>query len=155
MNLINMITRSLRRPLILAAMALSVVSATTQAAGIKIECRVSGYSTAGWIEVRTGSNTGGRVQRDSSGYYTDRVQRGEPLRITYLPQTLSERCQGGSWGGIFKFDHGYRASQTFWSVPLAYVISTTCPTDPNWDNVQADISTNLGYFVRRIPIGTR
>ena len=99
MKLINSIVRSVGRPVALALLGLIAFTAASNAARIKMECKVKGYSTAGWIEIRTGSNTGGRVHGSGSSAYTDRVSRGEPLRITYVAETASERCQGGIWAG--------------------------------------------------------
>ncbi len=156
MNILNKIQRLVRGSAVLALVAIPLLSGSAKAATIKMECKVVGYSTAGWIEIRTGSGTGGRVQRDSLGRsYTDRVQRGEQLRITYSPDSPSEVCKGGKWGGIFKFDHGFRSTSDFGRVKLPYTLTVTCPKDPNWDNVQADILTSRGYFVKRIPIGSR
>jgi len=155
MKLINSIVRSFSRPVALALLGLIAFTAASQAARIKMECKVKGYSTAGWIEIRPGSNTGGRVHGSGSSAYTDRVKRGEPLRITYIADSASERCKGGSWGGIYKFDHGYQSTKDFGVVNLPYVITTTCPENPNWDNVHADIMTSRGYFYKRIPIGSR
>lgn len=155
MNTTSTIITKLGRYLLGAILGALLLTSASQAATITLECKVAGYSTAGWIKVVPGSNTGGRVVRDAYGrFYTDRVQRSEPLRITYAPQGW-ERCWGGNWGGIYKFTGGYRSFANFGAVALPFAMVVTCPTDPSWDQVYADISTSLGYFRQRIPIGTR
>lgn len=155
MKIKNIIGGKLVRSVTLALLGMVAFTVAASAANIKLQCKVAGYSMAGWIDIRPGSGTGGRVQYENGKAYTDRVQRGEPLRITYTAEKVTERCQGGSWGGIYKFTNGYNSMLDFGQVSLPYVITTTCPANPNWDNVHADIRTSLGYFSKRIPIGSR
>src|SRR5690349_13396638 len=131
MKILNLITRTAGRTVaiaLLGVMGFSVASA--KAATIRMECRVTGYSTAGWIEVRPGSNTGGRVQKDAAGYYTDRVQRGEPLRVKFSP-TGSEYCYGGALTGAY-WDGGGNGVSAAW---LPLTLTGTVTTNPNIDNV--------------------
>lgn len=143
------------RSLVFGAVGSMLLATASNAATINMECKVAGYSSAGWIKIIPGSNTGGRVQKDASGVpYTDRVQRLEPLRITYTAKG-TERCSGGYYGCILKFTGGFQSFAAFNQVPLPYTMVVTCPGDPAWDNVIAGISTSMGCFVSRVPIGTR
>ena len=150
MKLTQIIARSIGRVAALALLGSMALVSAAKAANIKMECRVAGYSTAGWIEVRPASNTGGRVQRDGSGYYTDRVSRGEPLRVNFLP-TGAEYCYGGALTGAY-WDSGSTGIAAAW---LPFAMSGRLTTNPGVDNVHVWVYTNMGYFNKRIPIGTR
>jgi hypothetical protein len=143
----------------LLAVASFALTAMLNAASINYEVQVPGYSGAGWIKVKPElrSQLGGRVAYlpQHGGWVTDRVARGEQLQITYVPSTATERCRGGHWGGLFTFSGGYKEMGSFGQVSLPYRLRVTCPTGTTWDNVHADIQTNLGYFIKRVPIGSR
>src|SRR5690349_2080444 len=124
---------------LMSVLALLSFSAAANAASIRIECKVAGYSTAGWIEVRNGSNTGGRVQRDSAGrYYTDRVQRGESIRLTINPTIPGEYIAiGGAVsvkvGEPYNFDT-HRQVGFFFPGPLPFSEVTSIPDNAGWSS---------------------
>ncbi len=142
----------LLRKMILTLGLLATVAAA-QAVSLTFECKVANYSGAGWIEVRTGSNTGGRVVYDSrtGRYYTDRVQRGEALRITCSPTVSREYAVGGFLYTL----NAPNPMALFASAPLPVSRVISCPTNPSWDNVYVGVETSSGYYERRIPIGQR
>lgn len=152
MKFIKAIARTLVRPAALALLALFAFSGAAKAANIKMECKVAGYSLAGWIEVRPGSGTGGRVQRDSAGrYYTDRVQRGEAIRVNVSATTAIERCLSGALTGAY-WDNG---GGLIGAAPLPFSLTGRVPTNVNVDNLHLWVYTNSGFFDKRVPIGSR
>jgi hypothetical protein len=159
MNPLAKLTRFTRGCALTLILGAGLLQTAVRAADITMECKVAGYSTAGWILIVPGSNTGGRVQYNAlqKRFYTDRVQRLEPLRITYKPTSPGEACRGGRWGGLFTFSGRYKELGTFGPVPIPFRLDVICPNDPSWDNVQADIYTSKApyYFVKRVPIGRR
>lgn len=152
MKFIKNIARTLVRPAALALLALFAFSGAAKAANIKMECKVAGYSLAGWIEVRPGSGTGGRVQRDAAGrYYTDRVQRGEAIRINVTASTPVERCLNGAISGAYWDNGGGLIGASL----LPFTLSGRVPTNTSVDNLHVWVYTNSGFFDKRVPIGSR
>ena len=137
----------------LGVFGLMALGSSAQAASFALQCKVAGYSSAGWIEIRPGSGTGGRVQYDRNRrvYYTDRVSRQEPLRVMITASRASEVCHNGGFAGAYA-DNG---SQSFGNVRLPLTIVGKVTSDPRADNVHLWIRTSAGYFDTRIPLGRR
>ena len=158
MQINNIIARTTKRLVLLATLAVGLFAGQAHASSISIECKVAGYSLAGWIQVRPGSNTGGRVQYDAAHavYFTDRVSRGESMRLTFKPTVAGEFAY---WGDIFPETHYSLYKGYFANVWLPFAEVLTCPTDPSWDNVYAEVCTTApypnNYNKLRIPIGSR
>jgi hypothetical protein len=92
-------------------LALAALTLTTalQATNINYEVKVAGYGGAGWIKVKPELRTvlGGKVAYRplDGGWVTDRVARGESLRISITPSTRAERrCRGALIGVIANND---------------------------------------------------
>ncbi len=139
---------------ILALSALAV-SAAVNAASINYQVQVSGYSKAGWITVvpELRGLLGGRVANlpKYGGWVTDRVSRGEPLRITILPDRPREtQCRGALVG--ISSSNGQAA---FGLVRLPVSGTWVVTRDPSFDNVHLTVFTEAGVFDKRVPIGTR
>jgi hypothetical protein len=95
--------KSIRKITALITLAMSVfASSGAEAASYKIETIVPGYT--GYVVVRPELRyvLGGRVRWNSSikAFETDRVARGERLRITVRPSTLGERCNNFAIAGV-------------------------------------------------------
>ncbi|MSU36221.1 MAG: hypothetical protein EXS36_14215 [Pedosphaera sp.] len=97
---------------------------------------------------------GGKVRWDAARgcYVTDRVARGEVMRISITPSTPKERClrialEGIAPGNQFVYDK---------VIFLPYVtFNFRVSTSPSYDNVDLNIFTFSGAFSKRIPIGSR
>lgn len=156
MNLLNLIVRNVRKPLVVAALGMAILSHVTHAATIKMECKVAAYSAAGWIDIRPGSNTGGRIQFDpvQRCYYTDRVSRGEPLRVTFFPSPGGEFAY---WGYIAPDSIPSAWTGGFQNVWLPFSEVVACPVSPGWREVRAYVHTSTWPydFSRSVPIGAR
>ena len=88
----------------LLTIALVALTTALHAASINYEVQVAGYSKAGWIKIRPElrSILGGRVANlpQYGGWVTDRVARGENLRVTITPDNRVERHCRGSLVGV-------------------------------------------------------
>ena len=61
---------------------------------IGFSCKVPGYSSgSGWVRIDEGSRSGGRVIRTSSEMVTDRVARGETLRVVIDDPSFTKKCK--------------------------------------------------------------
>jgi hypothetical protein len=147
--------KSIRKTIALAALALSVfASSGAEAATFKIETLVPGYT--GYVLVRPELRfvLGGKVRWNSSinAFETDRVARGERLRITIRPSTAGERCHNLAIAGVTS-SNGFAA---FNFVNLPYVETRFgVSTNTSFDNVMVRTLTSTGYYETRLPIGRR
>jgi len=142
---------------IAAAVAALATPQWAQAQTIQYETKVAGYSNSGnggWILVKAGVNTGGRVtnagRRDA---FTDRVKRGEPLRVTITEQG-NPACEVAETIVGVVADNGFvRAAP----VKLPFTGTFEVGGNPSLDNVTAVVlNKKTGKVVtRRVPIGTR
>jgi hypothetical protein len=129
--------------------------ATTQAATLTFEVQVKGYSGAGWIGVRPELRgvLGGKVAYlpQYGGWVTDRVARGESVRISILPRTAQEgRCKVAALG--------VNSNSTFAGLailPLPAVATWQVSQDPSFDSVRMAVNTAFETTEHRVPIGTR
>lgn len=131
------------------------VGAAVHAASINFEVQVPGYSRAGWVKVRPELRAllGGKVAflPQHGGWVTDRVSRGETMRISILPDRAREtRCRGALVG--VSAANGY-AEFGLTRLPVTGTWSVT--RSPSFDNVRITAVTEAGVFERRIPIGSR
>ena len=132
-----------------------VLTTALQAANINYEVQVPGYSKAGWVKVRPElrSLLGGKVANlpQYGGWVTDRVARGETLRVTITATTPAERrCRGGIVGVIANND---LVSIQPVLLPATGIWNVT--RNPRIDNVYLSIATESGFFDKRVPIGSR
>ncbi len=155
MKTLKALARNLCRPVTLAALGIALLATTSRAATIKFETKVAGYSSAGWILVlpEMRAQLGGRVtyDRNRGCWITDRVQRGEQIRVTVSPSTRTERCHNGSITGIFSASGSF----TFGFVPMPFGYVFEVSKFQNFDNVYIWVYTTSGLFEKRIPIGLR
>lgn len=158
MNTLQKITRRFGKTLAMAALLLGLGLGQAEAAKIKMEVKVAGYSTAGWILVvpELRSTLGGKVRfiAEYGCYVTDRVQRGETMRLTISASTATERCQKGAWTGVVSLSDPNQLF-TIGAVTLPYVNTAKVTTNPLADEVYAYAITSAGTFAKRVPIGTR
>ena len=156
-NMKNIISRA-AKIVGLCAVACTLGFSQSKAADIKFEVKVPGYTQRGngWALVlpELRSVLGGKVHWDSgrNQYITDRVSRGETMKITITPTTPAERCDSMACVGIGPGD--------IWTfnkdVRLPYVINNFwVSTNPAYDNVFVKVHTTSGWYSKRIPIGTR
>ena len=147
--------KSIRKITALITLALSVfTSSGAEAASYKIETIVPGYT--GYVLVRPELRyvLGGKVRWNSSikAFETDRVARGERLRITVRPSTPGERCNNFAMTGVTS-SNGFVA---FNLVSIPYVETRFgVSKDPSFDNVLLRTVTSTGYYETRLPIGRR
>lgn len=138
------------------ASASNVATAT-----ITFETRVAGYSNsgnAGWIKVTDTCGGGGRVVRaGTTSACTDRVARGEPIRVT-ITSGQSSRSQMVAFTGVSS-SNGFSAGSI---VTLPQSATFVVSHDPSFDNVYVAVvllspsSTPFGAVQqRRVPIGRR
>ncbi len=152
MKSIKNIVRNLCRPVAITALGVTLLAQTTQAATIKFEAKVPGYSKGtGWALVVNGAPKAMVWHPELNCYVTDRVSRGEPIRITVSPSNGAERCDRVAWAGAYS-DTGLLS---WFNVRLPFVATGKVPTNPSQDNVYVWTSTSAGFFERRVPIGTR
>ena len=142
----------------LMAIAGTLGFSQSQAASITLQVKVPGYSQRGdgWVLVlpELRSQLGGAVRWDNTRgcYITDRVSRGEEMKITITPSTPTEKCTrialtGIAPGNTWYFDR---------LVGLPYVITGfRVSTSPAYDNVYVNVATFSGLFDKRLPIGSR
>ena len=138
----------------IVALTSLILSGASQAAEFKLETSVKGYP--GYVLVNPSLRyvLGGRVRWNSSlhCYETDRVSRGERLRISILPSTRGEICKSGAIAGITSSN----GSAYFQSVNLPYVETRFgVSTNPSFDNVHLIALTSSGRYEIRLPIGRR
>ncbi len=141
----------------LAAGLLVLLSPGASAANVQLETRVAGYSSAGWILVLPGLNgsLGGRVRFDraTNRWITDRIQRGEPLRLTVIPTTATERAQTEATVVLLPDSRGPAITQR---IPLPFTGTMTVPADPIFREVVLEVwFTPLVWQRTNLPIGTR
>ena len=153
----NTLHQSINMKFTKSLLAVTVVALTTalKAASINYEVQVAGYSTAGWIKVRPELRgiLGGRVANlpQYGGWVTDRVSRGENLRISILPDNRVERkCRLSLVGVIANND---LVSLQGALLPVTGVWNVT--RNPNIDNVYLAVVTETGLYEKRVPIGSR
>ena len=118
---------------------------------IKYEVKVKGYSSSGWIEIRDGKNVGGKIIRDGSGTWTDRVARDEPLRVTI---TGGRKCKVKDAIVGVVADNGFVRGLI---VDLPFTREFVVSKNPAFDNVTVVVinTENSKVVTRRVPIGTR
>jgi hypothetical protein len=140
--------------------ALSSAS-TMSTATITFETRVAGYSNsgnAGWIKVTDTCGGGGRVVRGgTTSACTDRVARGEPIRVT-ISSGQSNRSQMVAFTGVTS-SNGFGAGSI---VTLPQTATFVVSHDPSFDNVYVAVvllspswTPFGGLQQRRVPIGRR
>lgn len=156
----SFLTRNLARFAAAAALAFSLCSPAAKAVDIKMETKVPGYTGrgSGWVLVlpELRSVLGGAVRWDSARgcYITDRVARGETMRITLAPTTPSERFWRLALTGIAPGEQWYFDQL----VLLPYVNANfRVSTNPAYDNVFINVFTTSTPtpVSKRIPIGSR
>ncbi|MGV3773772.1 MAG: hypothetical protein ACO1QB_12780 [Verrucomicrobiales bacterium] len=138
------------------ALVAAISGATVaKAANIVIETAVPGYRGYALVIPELRAKLGGRVMWDSTSgrYITDRVARGEQLKISVTPSNRKETgCRSGAIAGVHAqngyFNYGavrIPLNDARWKVSK----------DPRMDNVHLWVITNAGYFEKRFPIGNR
>lgn len=138
---------------IIAAVVLT--SAASQAATITLQVQVKGYSSAGWVLVRPElrSVLGGKVAYlpQHGGWVTDRVARGEAVRLNITPSSpREEKCKVAVLG--VNINNAFAGVQ---AVPLPCVGSFVVSSDPRVDSVRMAVNTAFGTTEYRVPIGSR
>lgn len=144
---------SLTTKMILAALV-SLIAPHADAASFKLETLVPGYTGYVLVKPELRSVLGGRVRWNAAlrVFETDRVSRGEKIRLTISPSTSRERCQRVAFAGVSS-SNGFFA---FAPVTLPYVENRFgVSTNPSFDNVIATAYTTSGVFELRLPIGRR
>jgi hypothetical protein len=124
------------------------------AAGFKLETKVQGYSTYAVVRPELRSVLGGRVRWNVAQrcYETDRVMRGEPVRVTIFATNPGERCNNAAIAGISS-SNGFSAYR---AITLPFVESRfTVSKSPSFDNVVLSAVTSTGSYAVRLPIGSR
>lgn len=124
------------------------------AAGFKLETKVAGYSTYAVVRPELRTVLGGRVRWNAAQkcYETDRVMRGEPVRITIFATKPGERCNSAAIAGISS-SNGFSAYR---AITLPFVESRfTVSKNPSFDNVVLSTLTSTGSYEFRLPIGRR
>jgi hypothetical protein len=147
---------------VLAALGLmlsaGLCGSRAHAASIRLETKVAGYSSAGWILVlpELRAVLGGRVSYDRSRgcWVTDRVQRGELMRVTVSPNTPAEFSNPRALFGVYTTT-GWQIFDARW-VNLPFSTTGTVPWDPSFRDVVVVVE-NSAYagFEKVVPIGTR
>ena len=95
--LLTRFKKSVLALLVLGSMALAQVAS---AAHIELDVWISGY---GYVVVKNGANTGGRILWDATHgyYYTDRVNRGERVYIFATPSSGESTAPNSTLYGIW------------------------------------------------------
>ncbi len=131
-------------------------TASSEAASIRYDVKVVGYSSAGWIKVvpELRSLLGGRVAYlpQYGGWVTDRAARGEPIRTTISPNRAPERQGTQVFVGLRV--NGRDVIQPF-PATLTYSNVRQVSTDASVDNISVWTTTPAGYFETRVPVGSR
>lgn len=142
----------------LLAVGCALMQGQAHAAQIRLETQVPGYTGRGdgWVLVlpELRSVLGGKVRWDNARncYVTDRVARGEVMKITISPSTPSERCTRIALTGIAPGPDWHFDSVVF----LPYTINNfKVSNNPSYDNVYVNVATTSGWFDKRLPIGSR
>ena len=157
MQTIQIVLRYLVRPAVLLAVGLTLLAATTQAATIKIESKIPGYTArgSGWTLVlpELRSLLGGRIVWDPvrNCYVTDHVSVGEPIRVTITPTATTERCLALQLVGLTP---GLGVQPTG-PVPLPFVWVGYVSPSPATTQVYVWVRTTLGFFEKRVQVGAR
>lgn len=158
MNRIQQLIRGLTGFALFVAGHAGLLATNASAASIKFETKVAGYSSAGWILVlpELSGLLGGRVRYDSARgrWITDRVQRGEPLRVTVSPATAAERANGLATLNMYSTSGWeiYESRQVY----MTFIGTMTIPMDPSFRDVVVDVWTESSWWVEKtIPIGPR
>jgi len=122
---------------------------------IKYHARVRGYSD--WVRIDTGSRSGGRVIREpGGGLVTDRVARGETLRVSIDDRSFTRKCKCSFLLEARITSENRSVLDGIISIPFQREF--TLPVDPNFDNVFVTVFDPIapgGKVTRRIPIGSR
>ena len=147
---------NIRKTSILALTAIAALGASdsAKAADIKFETVVPGYRGYALVRPELRAQLGGRVMWDAARgrWVTDRVSRGETMRITISANKPNEtRCRSLAIQGITA-NNGYL---NWGLVNLTSVTKHTVSTNPSFDNVYVFAITSAGNFEKRIPIGRR
>ena len=124
---------------------------------IGFSCKVPGYSSgSGWVRIDEGSRSGGRVIRTSSEMVTDRVARGETLRVVIDDPSFTKKCKCSF---ILEAKVSTKNKTVFsGEITIPFKREFVVDKDPNFDNVRVEIFDPIapgGVVSRRIPIGTR
>jgi hypothetical protein len=138
---------------VLALITLSMLGEAS-AAGFKLETIVHGYSGYVLVKPELRNVLGGRVRWNPSlrCFETDRVQRGERVRVTIFATTAGERCRNGAIAGIISSN----GVHFFQAVQLPYTETRFAVSmNPSFDNVHLRADTTSGRFEMRLPIGRR
>jgi hypothetical protein len=155
MKITNYKTSTIKAFIITAVASLcACVIPEASAASFKMETVVPGYT--GYVLVRPELRyvLGGRVRWNSTlrCFETDRVSRGEKLRVTINPSTASERCLNIAIAGVTS-SNGFAA---FNLVTIPYVENRFgVSTNTSFDNVEVRAYTTSGLYSVRLPIGKR
>jgi hypothetical protein len=148
MKTIPSLLRSLRRPALLAALALGALASAAQA----VEFDRWVFANGRWALILPGSNTGGRVQWSSTHgcYITDRAARGETVGI-YSWATAAGEYSLGSY-------RTYTCGRTgMGAVALPSWQEFVVSTSPHCDTLTYTHCTNyrVNGLTKGIPIGSR
>lgn len=142
----------LLQPLIAVTLVFSSIA--TKAADLKMEVLIAGHTN--YVLVVPGSNTGGRVLTAANGTkYTDRVQRGELMRLTLAPVTWVEwyypafSCQILNETGVV----GPQPVWNSYTMPTSALVRAS--TNVAHDNLHVRVYTVDDNRKIRIPIGSR
>lgn len=146
---------TIKNTIALTCAALGLLGASNaEAASFKLETLVPGYSSFAVVKPELRYILGGRVRWNAAigSYETDRVSRGERLRITLRPSTSGERCNNLGIMGII-------ANRDVANISVGYMPFSTSnyyvTRNTAHDNVKVGAVTTSGYFEVRLPIGTR
>lgn len=142
---------------VLGAVCVPVIAslAVSAQAPVKIglSCKVPGYSSgSGWVRIVNGAPGGGKV----INMVTDRVARGEKLRVMIDDPSFTKKCKCS-----FTLEAKVSSkNKVVFNGPITIPFTNefTVDRDPNFDNVRIDIFDPIapgGVVTRRIPIGTR
>jgi hypothetical protein len=155
MKIANQTASTIKAVLLTAVAVLSAsVAPEANAASFKMETVVPGYTGYVLVKPELRNVLGGRVRWNSAlkCFETDRVSRGEKLRVTINPSTAAERCLNIGIAGITS-SNGFAA---FNVVTIPYVENRFgVSTNPSFDNVEVKAHTTSGLFSVRLPIGRR
>lgn len=146
MQSLNLLVRHLRRPAVLALLALAAFTPASHAVSVRSDV----YAKGRWALVVPGSGTGGHVVWDSGRgcYITDRVSRGETVCVTYRATFAGEVTRNSG----YRHDCGtYQCG----AVPLPFSYNFTVPTTAGCNNLAVWIQTNCDYKCPSLPIGSR
>lgn len=140
--------------LVIFSLAALGLKGEAEAADFKLETSVRGHP--GYVVVNPSLRNvlGGKIRWNPSlrCFETDRVSRGEMLRVTITPSTRGELCKSGAIAGVTSSN----GTAFFQAVKLPYVETRFgVSRDPSFDNVYVVALTTSGRFEMRLPIGKR